>query len=95
MKNITKTIAAFAIAISMASCSVSGPLVITDNPGGKSAKTGEASYKVILGIFRPMNADVSIQKAAKNGKITKVSSVDYKIKGGLFTKTYSTVVTGE
>ena len=95
MKNITKTIAAFAVALTMASCSVSGPILITDNPGGKEAKRGEASYNVILGFIRPMNADISIKKAAENGKITKISSVDYKVKGGLFKATYSTVVTGE
>ena len=65
MKNITKTIAAFAVALTMASCSVSGPILITDNPGGKEAKRGEASYNVILGFIRPMNADISIKKAAK------------------------------
>lgn len=95
MKNITKTIAAVAIAISMASCSVSGPVLITDNPGGKDAKKGEASYSVILGFIRPMDADISIKKAAENGKITKISTVDYKIYGGLFKSTYTTVVTGE
>jgi hypothetical protein len=78
-----------------ASCSVTGPLLITDNPGGKESKVGEASYKVILGFIKPMNADASIQKAAKNGGITKVSSVDTKVKGGLFSTTIITVVTGE
>jgi hypothetical protein len=95
MKNIYKTIFAGAIALTMASCSVSGPILVTDNPGGKSAKTGEASYKIILGFIRPMNADISIKKAAENGKITKISTVDSKVKGGLFVTTYSTIVTGE
>jgi hypothetical protein len=90
-----KIIIASILGLIVTSCSVSGPLIITDNPGGKDAKKGEASYSVILGFIRPMNVDVSIKKAAENGKITKVSTVDYKVKGGLFKTTYSTVVTGE
>lgn len=94
MKKVIKTIFAGSLLLSLASCSVSGPLFVTDNAGGKANKTGEASYKVILG-FMPMKADASIATAAKNGKITKVATVDQKIQGGLFVKTYSTVVTGE
>jgi len=81
-----------AIVASISSCSVSAPLLVTDNGG---SKTGEASYKVVLGIFRPMDADISIAKAAKNGGITKVSTVDSKVKAGLFATTYITTVTGE
>jgi len=94
MKKTIKTIFVGSLLLSLGSCSVSGPLFVTDNPGGKVNKTGEASYKVILG-FRPIKADASIATAAKNGKITKVSTVDQKVKGGLFVKTYSTIVTGE
>ncbi len=93
MKNV-KNIIAGVLLLSLGSCSVSGPLLITDNPGGRTTKKGVASYKSILG-FRPANADVSIATAAKNGKISKVATVDQTVKGGLFVKTYSTVVTGE
>ena len=79
----------------ISSCSVSGPLLITDNDGGSSSKRGETSYSVILGIIKPMNADASIATAAKNAGITKVSTVDLKVTGGLFKTTYTTVVTGE
>ena len=79
---------------SLTACSVAGPLVITDNAGGKGSKVGEASYTQIL-WFRPLNADISIQKAAKKGKITKISTVDYKISGGFFSTKYSVIVTGE
>ena len=85
---------ACAFVVAMASCSVSGGLMITDNPGGESAKTGEASYNIILGFIVPMNADISIKKAAANGGITKVSTVDSKVTGGFFKTTYSTIVTG-
>ena len=56
-------------------------------------KTGEAKKKVWFGIAK--DVDVSIATAAKNGGITKVATVDYGYKGGLFSKTYFTRVTGE
>jgi uncharacterized lipoprotein YajG len=91
MKMIKK-ILPFALSIWMlASCAASAPLLVTDNTG---QKLGKAEFSVILGIFRPMSADISIAKAAKNGGITKVATVDMVVKGGLFKTTYTTVVTG-
>ncbi|PLX06440.1 MAG: protein trl (tRNA-associated locus protein) [Marinilabiliales bacterium] len=91
MKNI-KYILVIATAIVLTSCSVSGPLLVTDNPSGP--KRGEATYKVILG-FPPINGDRSIKKAAENGGITKIATVDYRVYGGLFVKKHTTIVTGE
>ena len=56
-------------------------------------KTGEARKKVWFGIYKDI--DISIYTAAKNGGITKVATVDHGFKGGLFSKTYFTIVTGE
>lgn len=75
----------------LASCSVSGPLMVTNNA---SVKRGVAEKTVILGITFG-EADLSIATAAKNGGITKVATVDWKVQGGLFKKTYQTIVTGE
>lgn len=80
------------VAIALQSCAVTTPILVTDNPVG--SKVGEASYKVILG-FRPLNADAGIATAAKNGGINKVATVDIKVRGGLFTQTVTTYVTGE
>ena len=91
MKNILKISVIFCVLITMASCSISGPVLITDN---SNEKRGEASYSVVLGIFRPKEADISIKKAAENGDITKVSSVDFKVTSKVFKTTYTTVVTG-
>lgn len=91
MKKIKNIICGLSV-VFLTSCSVSYPLLITDNVA--TEKRGEASYDVILGIIRPMNADVSIATAAKNGGITQVGSVDYKVKAGLFKTTYTTIVTG-
>jgi hypothetical protein len=91
MKNIFKTVVIAIGLIVMTGCSISGPILVTDNP---NEKKGEASYTVILGIFRPKNVDISIKKAAANGDITKISTVDFRVKSKIFKKTYTTVVTG-
>ena len=91
MKKMKNIILGLSVAV-LTSCAVSTPVLITDNVVGE--KRGEASFDVILGLIRPMNADVSIATAAKNGGITQVGSVDYKVKAGLFKDTYTTIVTG-
>lgn len=74
----------------LSSCSVTYPGIAT---GNKAEKEGVAEKKLFLGIaLKPV--DVSIETAAKNGKITKVSTVDYQVTSGLFTTTYKTIVTG-
>ncbi len=83
----------FAIVIAaLTSCSVTGPLMVSNNPIGP--KKGEASRRIILGITFG-HTDLGLATAAKNGKITKIATVDYKVKGGLFTKTVTIRVTGE
>jgi hypothetical protein len=90
MKKIKLLIAIFTVVL-MTSCSISGPLVVTDNKALE--KRGEASYTSWFG-FPPFNGDASIQTAAKNGGITKVATVDRKVYGGLFRVTVTTTVTG-
>lgn len=64
----------------------------TSNPIGTKVGTSEAYG--ILGLVNAGNA--SIQKAAKDGGITKISHVDVKTLGilGVFTQ-YKTIVYGE
>ena len=64
----------------------------TSNPVGTKVGTSEAFG--ILGLINVGNA--SIQKAARDGGITKISHVDVKTTGvlGIFTK-YKTLVYGE
>lgn len=88
-----RTVLGIGMVALLTSCSISGPLLVTDNKALE--KRGEASYTVWLGFIRPMTADASIKTAAKNGGITKVATVDVKVYGGLFKTTYSTIVTGE
>jgi hypothetical protein len=91
MKKIKVLFIMAVLGATIASCSHSRPILITDNP---SEKTGTTEMDVILGIFRPMKGDLSIQTAAKNGGITKVSTVDFIVKSKIFKVTYQTVVTG-
>ena len=91
MKIFKKIVSLSLMLVFMASCSVSMPAIVTDNAG---EKIGTAEYSVILGIFRPMSADIGIAKAAKKAGITRVASVDFVVESGLFKTTYKTVVTG-
>ena len=79
-------------ALILASCSVAGPRMVSNNKIG--SKRGEASRTIILGITFG-HTDLSLQTAAKNGGITKIATVDWKVRGGFFKTTYSTIVTGE
>ncbi|MES2138839.1 MAG: TRL domain-containing protein [Bacteroidota bacterium] len=72
------------------SCTKIYPGMVTT---ASSIKTGVATKKVWFGIAKDI--DVSVATAAKIGGITKVATVDYGMKGGLFSKTYFTKVTGE
>jgi hypothetical protein len=91
-KNITKALFAGLFIMSITACSVSGPLFVTDNPDG--GKVGKSSYRVLFG-FALDGGDASIKKAAENGGITKISTVDQKIESGLIISRVVTVVTGE
>jgi hypothetical protein len=92
MKSFNKILAG-AIALGfLASCSVKGPLMVTNNTN--AGKRGEASRTIFLGLGFG-HTDLGAITAAKKGKISKIATVDYKVQGGLLTKTYSVIVTGE
>jgi hypothetical protein len=91
-KLIFKTLSFVVIAGVLTSCAVSAPLLVTSNTIG--SKTGTSSYKVVFG-FAPINAESGAIAAARNGEITKIATVDQTVKGGLFSTTVTTVVTGE
>jgi len=92
VKNITKALLTGLFIMSITACSVSGPLFVTDNQDG--GKVGKSSYRVLFG-FALDGGDASIKKAAENGGITKISTVDQKIESGLLISRVVTVVTGE
>lgn len=88
MKNMKNLMIVAGAAVLLASCSVSGPLMLTNNAVG--SKRGEASYKKKFISFK--DADCGIITAARNGGIKKVATVDWKVS---LKKGFVTVVTGE
>jgi len=66
------------------------PLLVTDIPG---KKVGRACGTNILGLF--ISGDMSVEAAKRNGRITKVATVDKDIKGYAVFAEVCTVVTGE
>jgi hypothetical protein len=96
MKKIVNILILFAAVTTLASCarSFAAPLMVTDNPVG--TKKGVASKTVWFNI-RFGDTDLGIAAAAKNGGITKVGTVDWKVEAkmlGLKT-TYTIMVSGE
>ena len=89
-----KTIAAMiAVMGMMSSCALTLPVNATSNTIG--SKVGTAKATGYLG-FLFFDADASIRSAAKNGGITKISTVDIKSTSILnLIVGYETIVTGE
>jgi len=65
---------AIAFTTFLTSCSIIMPVTATSNPVG--SKVGTAKATIIIGLF--FNQDASIKTAAKNGGISKISTVDVK-----------------
>lgn len=93
MNKLKVLIITLATAGMMASCSLTLPVAATSNPIGSKVGTATAS-----GFFQVLffGADASIQTAAKNAGITKISTVDIKQTSLLgILVSYETIVTGE
>lgn len=88
-----KVLVAACAAVMLASCSITLPVNATSNPVG--SKVGKSSGNCFLGALC-FGVDASIQSAAKNGGITKISTVDYTNKNILnLIITHECTVTGE
>lgn len=74
MKKLTLSLFAAAV-LALSSCSIVMPVTATSNPVG--AKVGTAKATIFLGMLY-FDQDASIQTAAKNGGIKKISTVDVK-----------------
>lgn len=93
IKTIKKITALMAVVAMLSSCALTLPVNATSNPVGQ--KVGTAKATGYLGVLF-FNQDASIQKAAKNGGITKIATVDIKQTSILnLVITYETIVTGE
>ncbi len=92
MKKTIFTIVSILLSLTIISCSTTTPYTATSNPIG--SKMGKSSVTYIL-VFQ-VNNDAGIYKAAKNGGISKISTVDIKHTGFLgFYNNWDTIVTGE
>lgn len=100
MKKFTQIIGLVAAVAMLSSCSITLPVTATSNPvGGKVGMSSGNCY-----LSSPMapqgilcfNVDASIMTAAKNGGISKISTVDYKVSNmvGIIV-THECIVTGE
>ena len=93
MKRKILSLTAIAMIALMSSCSITVPVAATSNPVGN--KVGKSSGMGYLGVL-VFGVDASVQTAAKNGGITKISTVDFKRSDILgLIQTYETIVTGE
>lgn len=93
LKSILKGASLCAIALMFTACSITLPQNATSNTVG--SKVGTAKGTIILGVFA-FDEDASIRSAAKNGGISKISTVDVKYGNILgLIRTVETIVTGE
>ena len=93
LKRIKMIIAAVILTVAISSCSMNYPICATSNPVGSRVGMADGSgYLMGLTFF----GEASIRNAAKNGGITKISTVDFKVTNTLFLyQTYTCIVTGE
>lgn len=98
MKKLTTLIAAAALTLGLAACTSISPVNATSNPVGSKVGEAETMYLFHILTLKPkfLYADYSIQTAAKNGGISRISTVDVLNKNilGIIGWT-TTIVTGE
>jgi uncharacterized protein YdbL (DUF1318 family) len=93
MRKVKTIFALLAVVAMMSSCALTLPVNATSNPIGSKVGTAVATGYLGLLFF---DQDASIRAAAKNGGITRISTVDIKHTSMLnIIVTYETIVTGE
>jgi hypothetical protein len=94
MKKYVLVFLAVLVVLAITGCTTTEPVDLTNNPVG--TKVGESSGTLVFGGAFGGTVDYSLQTAAKNGGINKISTVDLRIRNlGIFGVTYTTIVTGE
>ena len=87
----------FLLALVLASVLLAGcfttPVAATSNPVG--SKTGSASCLYLFSVIPLGDWDTGVYKAAKNGGISRISTVDSKLQFFYVLSIVTTVVTGE
>lgn len=93
MKAKALTLSALTLILLLTACTINRPITATSNPLG--TKVGTHTQTGIFCFPPRMNKVSAIAKAAENGGITKISTVDYNITWKFFEIKYDTIVTGE
>ncbi len=93
MKLLSRLAVVLVIIILLSSCTFNRPVAATSNPLG--AKVGTYTQTGFLGFPPRANNDAAIAKAARNGGITRISTVDHNTTWMIFFVKYETIVTGE
>jgi hypothetical protein len=83
-----KIIGAAAVALILSSCTISHQVTVTNNAVG--TKTGVAK-----GSNFSKDLNITAEQACKNGKISKIGTMEFKATQILFFVKYKTVITGE
>lgn len=92
MKQLPKLLAVVLLLVIISSCTINKPICATSNPLGE--KQGVYTQISIFGFPPITNNNAAIAKAAENGGITNISTVDYNTTWLLFLMKYQTIVTG-
>lgn len=93
MKPIHLMLVVLVILLLISACTINRPISATSNPLGQ--KVGVYTQTSLFGFPPIANKDAAIAKAAYNGGITKISTVDYNTTWMLFVVKYETIVTGD
>ncbi|MDR2305113.1 MAG: TRL-like family protein [Treponema sp.] len=93
MKKYVFILLTILVIIGITGCAITQPFDLTENPVG--SKVGEATGMLVLNGTYGGFVDYSLQTAAKNGGITKISTADVRTKYLLYAIEYTTIVTGE
>ena len=92
MKQLPKLLAVILLLVIISSCTMNKPICATSNPLGENQ--GVYPQISILAIPPIANKNAAIAKAAENGGITNISTVDYNTTFLFFLIKYETIVTG-
>jgi hypothetical protein len=91
-KTVALLVLGIMVLLLLSSCFTT-PVAATSNPVGK--KIGSASCLYLLNFLPLGDWDTGVYKAAKNGGISKISTVDRQFKFFYFVSIYTTVVSGD
>jgi hypothetical protein len=93
-KKLSVIVTILAVFVMLYSCELTKPIGATSNPIG--SKVGKSEAIGIL-AFPPFSGsgDAGVVKAAKNGGITKISTIDYTYSWYFIYQKWTCTVTGE